>query len=220
MPRPKPTYIAHFTHIDNLAAITRHGLFSDTRTRAESVPFSEAGEPAIKSRRREQRVKADPGGVVADYVPFYYAPRSPMMYRLHRGGVPTFTGNTHDLVYLVTSIEHLIYHGHRLVFTDRNAAAKFAVHSNRVTDLDDLVDWDLMTADDWSNTDDDPDRKSRRMAECLAYEGVIWDAITQVTAFDEQRASRVEAILSSALNTPTTLGAEAPAVRVNPRAYF
>lgn len=184
MPRPKPTYIAHFTHIDNLAAITRHGLFSDTLTRAEAVPF-------------------------------YYAPRSPMMYRLHRGSVPTFTGNTHDLVYLVTSIEHLIDHGHRLVFTDRNAAAKFAVHSNRVTDLDDLVDWDLMTADDWSNTDDDPDHKSRRMAECLAHEGVAWDAITQITAFDEQRASRVEAIPSNAL---TTLGAESPTVQVNPRA--
>ncbi|MGF0313829.1 DarT ssDNA thymidine ADP-ribosyltransferase family protein [Rhodococcus sp. IEGM1428] len=46
-----------------------------------------------------------PGGCVADYIPLYFAPRSPMLYSLKMGNVPTFQGDTHDFVYIVTSTE-------------------------------------------------------------------------------------------------------------------
>jgi len=49
------------------------------------------------------QVPLAPYGCVADYVPFYFAPRSPMLYKLHKGGVPNYTGGQDPLVYLVSS---------------------------------------------------------------------------------------------------------------------
>jgi hypothetical protein len=80
-----PTYIYHITHIDNLTTIIADGcLWSDRRllgTRAERVVI---GLGNIKRRRlNEPPVHCHPGTMVGDYVPFYFCPRSPMLYMIH-----------------------------------------------------------------------------------------------------------------------------------------
>ncbi|WP_161983184.1 DUF4433 domain-containing protein, partial [Candidatus Frankia alpina] len=102
MARFPPTPVMHFTHLDHLATIMREGLLSDTEVRRRGLLRTEVGNQGIKRRRRERCVRVPPGGVVADYVPFYFAPCSPMMYVIHQGGVPTYDGGCDDLVYLVT----------------------------------------------------------------------------------------------------------------------
>jgi hypothetical protein len=54
---------------------------------------------------------------VADYVPFYFAPRSPMLYKLHKGGVPNYTNGQDPLVYLVSSAEAVAAGGASFVFS-------------------------------------------------------------------------------------------------------
>jgi hypothetical protein len=54
---------------------------------------------------------------VADYVPFYFAPRSPMLYKLHKGGVPNYTNGQDPLVYLVSSAEAVAASGASFVFS-------------------------------------------------------------------------------------------------------
>lgn len=213
MPRPIPTPVCHFTHLDHLATIARHGLLSDTRARATGLLTTEAGEPRIKQRRTRQAVTAGPGGVVADYVPFYYRSRSPMLYSIRHGNVPAFTGDTHDFVYLLTTVETLIGHGLPLVFTDRNAALAVSSHTDRLADLDELVDWEVMASRYWANTDDDRDRKERRMAECLVHDRVPWEAFTGLAVHDQARQRRVREILDR-------LDGHHPPVRVVPDAYF
>jgi ssDNA thymidine ADP-ribosyltransferase, DarT len=66
--------ILHFTHVKNLAGIAGSGLVADQHKPAGTV---ECADLSIKERRRSQTVLAGPGGVVADYTPFYFAPRSP-----------------------------------------------------------------------------------------------------------------------------------------------
>ena len=151
MSRPIPTPIGHFTHIDHLPTIAAHGLMSDSRAQARGFVTTEAGNPGIKARRRERRVFVGVGGVVADYVPFYFRSRSPMLYAIHCGNVPTFTGNEYDLAYLVTTVERLIELGLRPVFTDRNAALAVCRHTDELSDLNDLVDWNVMQATMWAN---------------------------------------------------------------------
>lgn len=210
--RPRPTILYHFTHVDHLGDIARRGLLSDADIQRSGLLRYEAGDHGIKERRRSMRVMRPPGGTVADYVPFYYAPRSPMMYVIKCGGVETYKEGCEPLVYLTTSVERLIELGIRPIFTDRNATIAYTRFTDDLTDLDDLVDWPLMRERMWTDTAEYPDRKERRMAECLVHHRVPWAAIDQVAAGNVPSARRATEILS-------TVGIATP-VNVRPRWYF
>lgn len=77
-------------------------------------------------------------------------------------------------------MERLAELGLSLVFTDRNAVLGVAEFTADLNRLDGLIDWPLMNATIWRNTDDHPDRKERRMAECLVHQRVPWRGITQI----------------------------------------
>lgn len=75
-------WILHFTHLDNVPSIVAAGaLACDWQARQGSM-VAEVGDPSIKEARRRRAVPVPPGGTVGDYVPFYFAPRSPMMFRI------------------------------------------------------------------------------------------------------------------------------------------
>ncbi|MFW0786140.1 DUF4433 domain-containing protein [Gordonia sp. CPCC 206044] len=205
--------MCHFTHIEHLPAIVEHGLVADTVARSTGYLTHEAGEPRIKERRSRRTVDAGPGGVVADYVPFYFRSRSPMLFSINRGNVPSFTGDSHDLIYLMTSIEVLNDQGLRLVFSDRNAVLAVTAFSDDIDDLDSLVDWDVIAARYWAGTPDDPDRVERRMAECLVHRHVPWEAFTGIAVYDTRREHQVLQILDR-MEKPH------PPVTVVPNAYF
>lgn len=80
-------------------------------------------------------VRVRPGGVVADYVPFYFAPRSPMLYAIHMGNVAEYNDGIDPLVYIVTSVERLLALGLAVVTTDRNAALATATQAAGVDGL-------------------------------------------------------------------------------------
>ncbi|HVQ96314.1 MAG TPA: DUF4433 domain-containing protein [Mycobacteriales bacterium] len=197
MSRPRPIQVVHFTHISHLATIASHGLVSDTAAQRAGLISTDVGNQGIKAMRRRRAVPVPPGGVVADYAPFYFAPRSPMMFVIYRGGVPTYTGGCDDLVYLVTTVERLSRLGAGVVFTDRNAVLGIAEFTTDPARLDTLIDWPLMRATIWRNTDDQPDRKERRMAECLVHERVPWEAFTEVAAKNPACVRRAQATLAN-----------------------
>lgn len=93
-PRSSERLIMHFTHVQNLPGILAAGcLHADNQVDRRSALTVEAADLEIKSSRRAIRIGLAPFGCVADYVPFYFAPRSPMLYKLAKGGVPTYTGD-------------------------------------------------------------------------------------------------------------------------------
>lgn len=180
--RPAPTVVVHFTHVSHLPTIVERGLLSGTAAQQVGLVQTEVGNKDIKAMRRSRAVPVPPGGVVADYAPFYYAPRSPMMYVIDRGGVSTYAGGCDDLVYLVTTVERLTALPASLVFTDRNAVLGIAEFSADLDRLESLIDWPLMGSTMWNNTDAHPDRKERRMAECLVHRRVPWPVFTEIVA--------------------------------------
>ena len=187
----------HFTHISNLASIAEEGLFSDTQIETSRRAPTEVGHADVKRRRRNLAVPLAPGGCVADYVPFYFAARSPMLYIISKGDVPTYSGGQEEIVYLVTSTEKVVEERLHFVFTDRNAALRIADYGNDLQDLDDYVDWDLMEGRMWNNTADEPDRQERRMAEFLVHGHVPWSAFIGVAACNDDKCQQVEHALAS-----------------------
>lgn len=195
--RPLPTPVMHFTHVGHLTAIIRNGLLADNEPDIRDLLRMEVGDQRIKKRRRERPVRVPPGGVVADYVPFYFAPRSPMMYSIEQGKVPTYLGGCDQLVYLVSTVERMGTLGLNVVFTDRNAVYDYARFGSGAAALDQMVDWELMNARMWANTADDTGRKERRMAECLVHRRVPWDAFTMIVVRNQACLEQTRTALGS-----------------------
>lgn len=212
MVTPRRGLLYHFTHISNLASIAVEGLRSDAQVKASQWEPMEVGNADVKQRRRNLAVPLPPRGRVADYVPFYFAARSPMLYIISKGDVPTYSGGQDEIVYVVTSIERVVAEHLRFVFTNRNAALDFARYGNDLQDLDDYVDWGLMEARMWNSTDDEPDRMERRMAEFLVHGHVPWSTFVGV-------AARTEEVCRQAENALGSVGGEIP-VRPRPGWYF
>ncbi|NBE81644.1 type II toxin-antitoxin system toxin DNA ADP-ribosyl transferase DarT [Micromonospora rubida] len=197
----KQHLIMHFTHIDNLPAVLTAGrLFADNGV--GSWLATNVGAIDIKASRRARPVPCPPGGVVADYVPFYFAPQSPMMFRIaceHRDGkVGCYPGGDDPLVYLVSSVE--LVHAAELgwVASDGNCAATLTRFSPALNDLADLVDWPLLKERIWRNTPEDPDRVRRRMAEFLIHREFPLGLLTGYAVRTPARQEQLTQVLRAA----------------------
>nr|WP_299450824.1 DUF4433 domain-containing protein [uncultured Serinicoccus sp.] len=199
----------HFTRIEHLSTIIDQGLLSDARAKDLGLMTVEVGNTDIKARRTCRQVPVEPGGVVADYAPFYFAPRSPMLYAIHRGNVSTYQEGCGRLLYLQTTIERLAGLALQIVLSDRNAVLDYAAFHELVpgnAPPEDFIDWEVMRARYWNNTPDEPARRERRMAECLVHGGVPWEAFTEVAASSSQVAHEARALLARhGIATPTTV---------------
>lgn len=198
----------HFTHVDHLTTILQRGLLSDTDAKAASLVTVEVGNVEIKNRRAARRVDIAPGGVVADYAPFYFAPRSPMLFAIDRGNVTTYQGGCSHIVYLATTLERLHELGLSVLLTDRNAVlepAAFWDFADGEPD-DDFVDWPLMRERYWSSTYEQPDRRERRMAECLVHRFVPPEAFTEIVVKSREIVREAErAVATAGLSMPVSV---------------
>lgn len=207
MTTPRFGLLYHFTHLDNLPAVLEVGeLLADTDMEQRGTLTCEAGHPSIKERRRHKDVTCPPGGVVGDYVPFYFAARSPMMLTIKNGNVPTFTGDHRELVYLVSDVEHAVATGIACVVTDRNAASSLAAYSNDLAVLGDLasanpvtdfVDWSVMNLTYWGRTAEYPDRMERRMAEFLVHRSFPLGALIETASQNEAVRDKVQLLFEA-----------------------
>jgi hypothetical protein len=123
-----------------------------------------------------------------------------MMYSIHRGHVSTYTDGCNRLVYLGTSVEQLLAAGCSVLLTDRNAVLRYATfHDASGAEPDEgFIDWDLMQATYWYDTPQHPDRRERRMAECLVHQAVPWPAIQLIATRSVDVANEVKERLADA----------------------
>lgn len=192
--------IYHMTHIDNLASILKEGrLYCDAQA-ARLQPRSIAYDD-LKRKRLKKAVPVPPGGFVADYVPFYFAPLSPMLYAIHTGYVRSGLSQA-EIIYLVTSVETVVRAGKQFVFTDCHPLSSCPRFSNELSQLNQLVDWEVMRSAYWFNNSQYPDRKSRRQAEFLVYQELEWTLIEQIGVYDEACLASVLQQLQNAYHQP------------------
>ncbi|GAB2964107.1 toxin-antitoxin system toxin DarT [Micromonospora polyrhachis] len=213
---PERALIMHFTHITNMPAILASGrLIADSSVAALLV--TNVGATDIKAARRQRRVSCPPFGMVADYVPFYFAQRSPMMYRIaceHRDqAADRYPGGDDPLVYLVSSVDRVHDAGLAWAASDGNCAASLTRFTRSLHDLAELVDWPLMGEEIWKNLPDDRDRVRRRMAEFLVHREFPLDLVTGYVVRTPSRKEELRQVLRSA-------GAPRAYVDVRPSWYY
>ncbi|MBW1802208.1 MAG: DUF4433 domain-containing protein [Deltaproteobacteria bacterium] len=206
------TMIYHITHKDNLEGIiARGGLVAQSEMAKDPISYCNIAHITIQDRRAYTPVPCGPGGNLHDYVPFYFAPRSPMLYAIHRGNVENCTAGQTDIIYLVSSAESVAASGLEFTFTDGHGIMTLSDFYDDFEDLD-AIDWDVMKAKYWRDTDDDPDRKRRRQAEFLVYKEFPWDMVEMIAVMNSDIKINVGGILS---NAP-----QKPPIHVKPEWYY
>lgn len=207
MPAPHPVRLFHITAIANLPAIFAAGaLLSKNAGASAGIGYQNIAHRGAQGARALRAVP--PGGVVHDYVPFYFAPRSPMLFAINSGRVQGCSLRQDDIAHLETTVERATEAGVPYVFYDRNATLAFAQAYTDLAQLDQVA-WDLLTEEPrldgfcryWHNRSDPArytDRMERRQAEFLIRDRVPLGRFIRVGVMAESRAATVRAMASAA----------------------
>jgi len=196
------TAIYHITHIRNLPNILKDGgLWCDHIVSEGNLAYVSIAHQHIKDRRAAKQVPCAAGGMLADYAPFYFAPRSPMLYAIQRGNVQGYQGGQTAILHLVASAEQVAKSRLPFAFTDGHAEMDI---SRFFTDLNDLnqVDWDIMQATIWRDTLQDGDRKRRRQAEFLVHRFFPLGLIDSIGVNNKEMAAQVIGLLQALQQKP------------------
>src|SRR6058998_4245349 len=103
---PQPTPIFHITDVENLASIIAcGGLRTCQWLQTNSHSYTNIAYETIQDRRATTTVLCGPGGTLHDYVPFYFSPRSPMLYTINRGNVPGYSSGQESVIHLVSTVQ-------------------------------------------------------------------------------------------------------------------
>ncbi|PTD97499.1 type II toxin-antitoxin system toxin DNA ADP-ribosyl transferase DarT [Pseudothauera lacus] len=209
MTAPRPIRLFHITAIANLPAICAAGaLLSKNRGAANGIAYQNIAHSGAQGARAVRHLPDPPGGGVHDFVPFYFAPRSPMLFAVNGGKVAGCALRQADIVHIETTVEAVTATGAAFVFFDRNATLAYSQPYTDLNDIDDAVAWDLLTEPPqldgfcqyWHNRHADPrhvDRMERRMAEFLVSDRVALEACTRIGVFDTARQAEVSTILEA-----------------------
>lgn len=202
---PKHPKIYHITHIDNLSKIVQDKHFwPDARCLAKETDRTIVGMSSIKQRRIENlEVKCHPGTNVGYYVPFYFCPRSIMLYILYKGNHPDlkYRGGQHLMVHLQAdmnaAVEWADLNGRRWAFTDRNAGSYVAKFFGSLDNLNE-VNWAAVEAMDFRESI----IKEGKQAEFLVYESFPWELIERIGVYDVGIKAKVEDVIGSTEHKP------------------
>jgi hypothetical protein len=199
---PRPTPIYRIMHVQNLPGVIDAGCIKCENQRLMvGSDYRSIAHQNIQARRHQTVVACGSGGTIHDYVPWYFAPCSPMLYANHKGNVATNPDGQQAIIYLVSTLEAVVAAGLPFVFTDGHA---IMFNSNFYADLGhlDKVDWPLMQSKYWHAIDTDPDRPRRRQAEFLVHQSFPWNLVEEIAVYDEGRHAEVRTCLQAAVHQP------------------
>ncbi len=189
------TKLYHITHFRNLAGIVESGfLLAQSQVYAEKKSFINIAHSTLQQRRATTQVPCGPGATLHHYVPFYFAPRSPMLYTINQGNVEGYNEGQRPVLHLVTSIKNVLEAGLKFVFTDGHGIMAFTEFFDNLQDLD-QIDWELMRARYWADTEEDSDRRRRRQAEFLIHNRLPFRCVEEIGVMDRAVQAEVESIL-------------------------
>jgi len=177
-------------HRKNLPWVLRHGLHcANSQTRSED--WVSIGNADLIAKRSAHAVPAGPGGVLSDYVPFYFTPFSVMMRNINTGwgGVKQWPND--EIVILVSNLHRVSELGLPFLFTDSHAYYRWANFYSELSDLH-RVDWDLLQRRDFRRDPEDPARFERYQAEALVHRHVPIEALLGIVCHSSGVKAEIE----------------------------
>jgi ssDNA thymidine ADP-ribosyltransferase, DarT len=202
---PIPTDIFHITCVSNLTSIlSKGGLYAKNQHQQKGINYIDIAYQNIQDSRANTRVPCGARGNLHDYVPFYFAPRSPMLYAIHGGNVNNYPHGQESIIHLVSKAQSTQRISCRFVFTDGHGTMRLTRFFDELNDLD-KIDWEIMKRQFWRDTPEDGDRKRRRQAEFLVHQFFPWNLVTCIGVINGEMKTHVEQILQDSTHRPTVV---------------
>ena len=197
--------IYHIVHVDRLESIVSSDcLWSDAKIRDLNLGGTTIGMSSIKQRRLGLPLSSHPGLHVGECVPFYFCPRSVMLYLIYRGNHREleYRGGQAQIVHLEADLNRTVAWaestGLRWAFTTSNAGSGYFQDYANLHDLN-KIDWDAVQSNWWS----DPPVREGKQAEFLIERSFPWHLVDKIGIRTSILYNRIQDVLSRTDHRPT-----------------
>jgi hypothetical protein len=196
--------IYHIVHWDKLVSIAADGcLWSDSTLAARPVVGTVIGMNSIKARRmNELRLSSYPDLLVGQCVPFYFCPRSVMLYLIHkRNAELVYQSGQEPIVHLVADLRTVVAwanaHSQRWAFTLSNAGSRYFQDRADLAQLDEIK-WSSVLTSTWSGSP----TKEEKQAEFLIEEHFPWHLVEQIGVYNSTIGREATQAIAGAAHRP------------------
>jgi len=204
MPIPDQPKIYHIVHVDNLASICGDGCLWSDSVMVQRQGGTVIGMGSIKQRRLALPVSCHPQTFVGEYVPFYFCPRSIMLFVIHCANHPelAYRGGQQPIIHLQADLSQVVQwaeaNGRRWAFSLSNAGAVYTQFRSELAQLDE-INWDAVDARDFRPAD----VKEAKQAEFLVQQSFPWHLVERIGVHSQGIAQRVYAAMNGAGHRPS-----------------
>jgi hypothetical protein len=209
---PDQPKIYHIVHDDRLPSIIAGGLWCDAEVVRRAPPGTTIGMNAIKQRRlNELTLASHPGLYVGECVPFYFCPRSIMLYLIYQGNHPDleYRAGQGPIIHLESDLRQTVEwaeaQGQRWAFTLGNAGTRYFEDRSDLNQLGE-IDWNAVNARDWRGC------KEGKQAEFLIEHQFPWELISRIGVRSRTTYDQVLTVLQRV--------AHRPVVEITPEWYY
>jgi len=205
MQQPSNPRIYHILHCDRLPSVIRDGfLFSDAIMNRRSASGTMIGMSAIKQRRlTELSLESHPGLLVGECVPFYYCPRSVMLYLIHKGNDPglAYRSGQEPIVHLELDLQAVIKSANASnkcwAITKGNAGSRYFEDFSSLSRISEL-NWPAIQARQWNQ----PSVKEAKQSEFLVEDQGPWPLVSRIGVQNAQVQAHVQQYLTTSGHRP------------------
>ena len=183
MEPPANPKIYHIVHVDRLASVVKDDcLWCDSQMQSLQKYGTNIGMPEIKKRRLENRLNSHSGLHVGDCVPFYFCPRSVMLYLIYKANRQEldYRGGQGPIVHLEADLHETVdwarQNDRQWAFTLSNAGSIYFEDCNDLSRLDE-IDWNAVNARDWRGC------KEGKQAEFLVEKSFPWILVQHIGVY-------------------------------------
>jgi hypothetical protein len=193
--RPEERLIYHITDIENLPAILAAGGLHSDAVMAQRDP-TVIGYNHIKLRRLTKiRVPSAGDRFVGEFVPFYFCPRSPMLYAINLGNTGREPGCQRSILHLVSRVGHAINLNSPWAVSDGNAGTFHTTFASTLEAID-ALDWKVIGATYWAES------RHQKQAEFLLADFFPWTGVHAIGCHNAETAAQVTALSAGQNHCP------------------
>ena len=203
MPPPSLPKIYHIIHVDRLPSVIADGELCCDQVMAARAPVGTTiGMSDIKARRLITQLNSHPGLRVGQCVPFYFCPRSVMLYLIDRANHHNFSyrGGQGPILHLEADLNATVdwadANGRRWAFTLSNAGGGYFEDRRDLAQLGE-INWAAVQATQWAGA-----FQEGKQAEFLVEQSFPWELVSRIGVGASALRQQVELILRDAGHRP------------------